>query len=755
VPQSLIPVLAFLSGAVALAHQLMWMRRMIDLLGAGVESHARVIGIFFLGLALGSAVAGWLTRRIGRPWFVLGWVEIMIALLAVPLLFAPALMGPLWAWMGAERTTGFTGSVVLFTIPMFLVFPPAALMGFFLPMAIAGLPESVGRSRYALFLYGVNTIGAVAGIALVLAVLWQRMDLQSGLLVVICGNLVVGAGCFLLHGTTAGRSKLVSDTPSNLNQEEGFPGKRWLILAGVSGFLVLASEIVAIELLQLLMPMAFFAPGAVLGAVVFVLALGGLAVAVFESHARPQFLGIILWIGALLICVVPFAFLWLAQVLPVIRDGVTLSQFLMRLAIFSLLVLGPAFFITGLVFPLAAKFGAGPTPSKWGWMLAVNGMGGWLGTEIAFRYLLPLYGPHAALGILGFLYAGCACMLLEGKMRAASWLAPTSAAVCLLLAVWILPQLPQVHPQFVPFVIGQWHGRDGSLAVLEGRPFGRSMLVANQYLLGSTAAKYEQERQAHIPLLLHPAPRHVGFLGVATGITPGGALLHPEIERVEAVEISPQVLRAAEDFFSESNRGVLSNPRVHVDVADARTWLASRKARFDVLCGDLFLPWGPGEARLFSLEHFLAARDSLRQGGIFVQWLPMYQLTNDQFMMIAGTFLEVFSPADVILRDDSASQPVLGLVGWKNTRPKFAPRCPANLGDPFLKSAEALGKLHVCTLERGMIQAPRNTLNTPVVEQDASRMRVTQADSAPYLKGAAWQTWVDSLKKATGQSKSN
>ena len=47
--------LLFLSGAAALSHQLLWTRRLVDVLGAGQGTFARVVGVFFAALALGAA----------------------------------------------------------------------------------------------------------------------------------------------------------------------------------------------------------------------------------------------------------------------------------------------------------------------------------------------------------------------------------------------------------------------------------------------------------------------------------------------------------------------------------------------------------------------------------------------------------------------------------------------------------------------------------------------------------------------------
>ena len=82
--------LAFLSGAVALSHELLWTRRLIDLLGATEAVTGRVLGLFFLGLSLG----GWLATRWshtgGNPAIRLAIAEISIAVLSLPAIFLPS-----------------------------------------------------------------------------------------------------------------------------------------------------------------------------------------------------------------------------------------------------------------------------------------------------------------------------------------------------------------------------------------------------------------------------------------------------------------------------------------------------------------------------------------------------------------------------------------------------------------------------------------------------------------------------------------
>ena len=56
-------LLAALSGAAGLAHQLLWVRRMVDILGANAGTFTRVVAAFFLGLAAGA----WFAARRKTP----------------------------------------------------------------------------------------------------------------------------------------------------------------------------------------------------------------------------------------------------------------------------------------------------------------------------------------------------------------------------------------------------------------------------------------------------------------------------------------------------------------------------------------------------------------------------------------------------------------------------------------------------------------------------------------------------------------
>jgi len=158
-------------------------------------------------------------------------------------------------------------------------------------------------------------------------------------------------------------------------------------------------------------------------------------------------------------------------------------------------------------------------------------------------------------------------------------------------------------------------------------------------------------------------------LGVGTGTTLGAVAQHPDVADVEGVELSGEVLTFL-SLFSRANNGVLSRPNAHLRRADARAFVrgaAMASEKFDVAIGDLFHPQRSGAGGLYTREHFAAIRAALAPGGIFVQWVPLHELSPDAFAALAATFLNVFEQSEALLAYFNPHGPVLGLVGANGT----------------------------------------------------------------------------------------
>jgi spermidine synthase len=296
--------------------------------------------------------------------------------------------------------------------------------------------------------------------------------------------------------------------------------------------------------------------------------------------------------------------------------------------------------------------------------------------------------------------------------------------------------------------------REGVVAVVEADPDDRRILFNNTYTLGGSRAQFNQERQALLPILLHGSARRVATLGVATGSTVAGATLDPEVERIDGIELSPLALEYADRYFSPFNRDVFRNPRVHFTAEDARWAIARNRRSYDVVIGDLFLPWRTGEGRLYTREHFANVHASLRPGGLFCQWLPMFQLTHEQFDCIVRTFRTVFPDSLLVRGDFYVGMPIVGLIGGRTTgtidwakvgssaeRVRFADDCH----DPLLRHVEGIAMCIVGDLPAPP-PGPMNTLSNGWLEWNAGRNIVGLRE--PWFVGVPYARYLRDIHES-------
>ncbi len=743
--------LAFLSGCASLAHELLWTRRLIDLLGASSASSTRVFSCFFLGLSLGAAVAPRLVRSVRRFWWAVGGAELAVAILAIPALTLPQWSGWIWPALGPQRLVGWEGAAVKLVLSAAIVFPPAFCMGLVLPlMAGAILRGQLVLARHGVWLYAANTLGGVLGLGAVTLVTLHWVGAGGSMLLAMVLNLLIAAGCFVLSTRCA-----TADQAEPEGQPEA--GNRWIMglalaVASLSGMGILSFEVLALQLVALAAPLSFYAPAAVLMIVVLLLGLAALILPWLVARWRPErVVGIGLVGSAICLAAAPLYFFQLVQLVD-LGPRESLVGYLAVLVGVSAVTLGPAAMFAGLVFPAllawVGQLGVDRYGRRWGTLLAVNGAGGLVGAEVTYRWLLPALGVHQGIGSVAVLYAAAALGWSVASRRHRPVLL-TGLVAAAVIATMLGPHssLPQVNPSGV-VIVDQRNGREGVVAVVDSPHMGRRIVMSNQYVLGGTKFRFDQERLTHLPLVLHPAPQRVACIGLATGITPGAALEHSAVQQVTAIELSPLVAEAADAYFLPFNHGITRHERATVAVEDARTYLAAARGEFDVVVGDLLLPWAAGEARLYSVEHFRSARDALREGGLFCQWLAAYQLTAQQMGMIRDTFCEVFPQCQVFRNSFDVRYPALALVGWRDGDLDWSivrERCEllrrqGDVGDPLLRHVEGVAMLYLGPSHAS--GSPINTLGNMRLELAAGRGRVTQSGGGGYLYGEDWLHYV-------------
>ena len=484
-------------------------------------------------------------------------------------------------------------------------------------------------ARHGVWLYAVNTLGGVAGLVLTSLFALHRIGEDGSMQLAMAINVAVACGCWLLDWS---RPRLY-EAPARADASTAIGWRVFgpaLAVATISGAGILAFEVIALQLVALSAPLSFYAPTAVLTSVILLLGVAALVVPTLwrVTGDAGRLVSVGLLGTALLMALAPLCFYQLAHWVELgPRDA--LWVFLAVLSGVTLAGLGPTLLLAGLVFPALLTWfghvGKDRYGSQWGWLLAANGLGGLLGAEITYRLLLPAAGIYQAAGAVAVFYALAACgwaWTRRPRSRRQLAMALGGVVAAMLLTRGPLSWLPQVDSQGI-VILDQQNGREGLVAVVESPRLGRRIIMSNQYVLGGTKLRYDQERLAHVPLVLHPHPRRVMFIGLATGITPGAALEHPSVESLTSVELSPLVVRAADQYFGPFNHEITRSDRSAVIVEDARTYLAAATGAFDVVVGDLLLPWAAGEARLYSLEHFRSAPRCAKAACSVSGWPPI------------------------------------------------------------------------------------------------------------------------------------
>ena len=119
------------------------------------------------------------------------------------------------------------------------------------------------------------------------------------------------------------------------------------------------------------------------------------------------------------------------------------------------------------------------------------------------------------------------------------------------------------------------------------------------------------------------------------------------LERVTIAEIEPLVPQVASKYFGEFNYNVIRNPKVHVQIDDARHFLGTTTEKFDAITSDPLDPWVKGAAMLYTREFFELAKEHLNPGGAVTLFVQLYESNTEAVKSEIASFLDVFPDGSV------------------------------------------------------------------------------------------------------------
>ncbi len=778
--------LAFISGAVALSHELLWTRRLIDLLGASDWVTGRVLGLFFLGLSIGGWIAANWTEKEINVARRLGLVELSIALLSLPVMFLPFWADWIIASAGADFLVSWPGKLFKLLLSGLVVLPPAIAMGATMPLFIRVSTMLGGKvDGSGILIYSVNMLGGVFGLWLASTQLLDLFGVQGTMIVAAAGNCLIALAVLVLAKTVQDLENRPDETILT-KSNEGARGT-WLlerkgvfVLAFLSGAFVLALEVLVLRLLALVAPSSFHTTSALLANVILFLSLGAFGVAIFNRFKVSNLQQLIFgFAGAAIFCAsCPLILYHYTNKLVSVRylvalDGQTtnsLTQYWFLLFCIIAVAAGATLLCSGLVFPsiLSINSKTDPAGKSVGRLLAVNGFGGLVGSELANSVLLKTFGIYGGFVVLAIVvYSAAIGLCCLSRFTVTGMALVTTLLAFVAISFGQFDELRYVSPRSKKkYVIEQTRfGPDGALLVVRDQDDSRSLLLNNQYILGSSNQATVERRQLLLPWMLHSKARTVCSLGLATGISASGLEVLEDPPQVTAVELSDTVAKLACESFREDNLSFDQRPGNKIVCEDGRTFVAATDSEYDLIVADLFRPHGVGEGRLFSVEHYRNVKRALKEGGMFCHWLPAHQLNEDQFRMIAATFSKVFPETLVINGGSLVRTPSIGLCAWKNGKAWESAdlkrkiediRKQKGVTDKLVRNAHLLinGVLKEGTWSDG----PINTLDNASLELSAGRFwllkdlrpdRPEDNLSNGFLSGPNWKRFLIGLHQDT------
>lgn len=788
----IISILFFFSGLSALVYQLLWMRHLGFIFGNTIYASATVLTAFMGGLALGSHLFGRYAERLKNPLKCFAWLEWGVAAyaLAMPLMFGGLRLVYRFAYRYISDDL-FVLTPLRFLLAALILLLPTVLMGGTLPVIIRGLAR--GNQEFGKRLgwfYGINTLGAVAGIFACGFCLIPAVGLTWTNVIAVATDAISGTGAWLL----ACRGSLPAPEREPLRPRFRFrdmpAASRYAILAAMlCGFVSLALEVIWFRALILVFGSTTYSFTVMLGVFLLGISIGSLLVARVLDRLRD---GLLPLLGASLaligICTLASLYFFdrgpdfLLRYLVAHQfswEGMNRARFLISAAHLAL----PAL-LFGIAFTVATRLVRRDEPSSSGavgMVYALNTLGAVAGSFAGGFFLLPLLGMERSLLVLGGIMAGAGLLtLVVAGRRVALRVGSGLAAATLLLALLISP--PSWNKALL--ASGAFFGpfnfvRDGKIT-LRATIMNDRLLHYEEALsstvsvhLGSNEQKYFcvdgkteadqsprsmvlQRMIGHLPMLFHPAARNAVNIGLGAGVSFGALGQHP-LDHLEVVEIEPAVQEAVR-VWGRLNHNILDNPKSILTINDGRNHLFSTTNRYDVITADPFEPVMAGAAHLYTEDYFKLAHGRLNKGGIMGQYLPLYELSLDDYLSIVRSFVSVFPESalfftgfdTILLGFESEMQ-----LDAATLRRHFEiPAVKASLADIGFTTPEMLLGMFVADLSRQPEFATSGILNTddrPYVEYAAPRSALqytTDANQSALLHvfTPIPQEWLDGLE---------
>ena len=686
----------FLSGTGALIFETLWLRLSGLAFGNSTWAVALILSSFMAGLALGNAVAASSRIRRWRPLHFYVVLELFVAFFGCTIVFGLPVVGdlmrPVWQMLWNYQPT-LLG--LRFVVSFVILLVPTTAMGLTLPVIIKDpVLRETEFGRAIGFLYGSNTLGAVAGAVLGEGVLIAAFGLRGTSLIAGSASCIAAVIAFLVANREGKTSMpaLQRTFPLRLDVKYRLPWRLLFVSFG-TGFILLALEVIWFRFLRLYVASSSTAFAVMLAVVLGGIGLGSILASLIRRHAArlDQLVPILLLLAAVLVLLSYWSFP--SALVPASVGVFDLSWW--RITLLSIALMFPVALVSGILFPsIAASVQAavGDWMNSTGITTLFNTVGAAAGPLLASFVLLPGVGYQWSLIACAMGYALLSTLAGFAKRRHVAAL-QNRQGESVLRRTWILPRSPKHNIASLP-LIGLWivfililaifpyrraethfaHAsrpyeteHEGQLLArvvkriegtsdtwqllrrdLSGEPY-YYRLLCNAFSMSATNPPGQRYMRlfAYLPLAFRPESEDVLLLCYGCGVT-ADALLHgSNVRRMDVVDISKEVFRLADFYSGIDYANPLRDPRATTFIQDGRFFLQASPRQYDIISGEPPPPKNAGSVNLYTREFFSLMKSRLKEGGIATFWLPLDQLKLNEAKAILRAFHDVFSNASV------------------------------------------------------------------------------------------------------------
>lgn len=670
----------FISGFTSLVLETLWVRMLTLVFGGTTLAIVTVLTAFMGGLALGSLISGRFAERIRYPVTLYGILEICIAAYALVLPFFIGHLPTIYHWLPPDWPF-FITAWIRFVLCVGLLIIPTTLMGATLPL----LSHFFVRRRSLIgfdvgLLYSTNTFGAVVGTftgGFFLLPLWGHSitlwSVTGFLSCIAVGMILLGRRYpqdeYSLDETEQTEQDDIADFAKEECSTSMEPAKMQritLVCIAVTGATAMICQVIWSRTLAMVIGSSTYAFTLIL--TLFLIGLAGGALWGSWAARRSwdvttswaSFLigtGITIALGSFFMDRLPLLFISLVYGLP--KHTSPMMLFALKACIASVPIILPTF-LMGAFFPLALALytqNQGSVGRSVGQLYAANTLGSIVGSGATGFILIPLIGLRGCLALCTTLYFVCAVWLIFQKASEKKLIFAIIGIVgC--VGVWSLPSWHTGRMSLGMFrlsiirhsssfkeltepgrVLFYKEGISATVAV-EGNREYRALKVNGKTDASNVGDRSTQIGVSFLPMLLHPDPKDVAIIGWGSGMSVGAALKFPA-QRVTAVELEPAVV-AASYLFRPWNYSPQKDKRLRLYYNDGRNYLATTQEKFDTIVSVPSNPWMAGVANLFTQDYFRITSQRLKPGGIFCQWVQIYELSTRNIFTILRSIHSVY-----------------------------------------------------------------------------------------------------------------